>query len=48
MKDQRVESAISHWAPRFVANGILLTDFQEVTAGIGVALGRKEPLCTKI
>lgn len=34
MTDPRVESAISHWAPRFVANGILLTDFQEVTAGI--------------
>ena len=34
MKDPRVDSAISHWAPRFVANGILLTDFQEVTAGI--------------
>lgn len=34
MKDPRVESAISHWAPRFVANGILLTDFQEVTASI--------------
>jgi dipeptidyl aminopeptidase/acylaminoacyl peptidase len=33
-KDPRVESAISHWAPRFVANGVPLTDFQEVTAGI--------------
>lgn len=32
--DPRVASAISHWAPRFVANGVLLTDFQEVTAGI--------------
>lgn len=30
-KDSRVESAIAHWAPRFVSNGILLTDFQEVT-----------------
>jgi 2,6-dihydroxypseudooxynicotine hydrolase len=29
--DPRVASAISHWAPRFVANGIVLTDFQEVT-----------------
>ena len=34
MADPRVTSAISHWAPRFVANGIMLTDFQEVTAGI--------------
>jgi 2,6-dihydroxypseudooxynicotine hydrolase len=32
-KDSRVEAAISHWAPRFVANGVPLTDFQEVTAG---------------
>jgi 2,6-dihydroxypseudooxynicotine hydrolase len=32
MKDPRVEAAISHWAPRFVANGVPLTDFQEVTA----------------
>lgn len=34
MSDPRVASAISHWAPRFVANGIMLTDFQEVTASI--------------
>ncbi len=33
-QDPRVQSAIQHWAPRFVANGIALTDFQEVTAGI--------------
>ena len=33
-KDERVLSAISHWAPRFVVNGVPLTDFQEVTAGI--------------
>ena len=32
-KDPRVEAAISHWAPRFVINGVPLTDFQEVTAG---------------
>ncbi len=32
--DPRVEAALSHWAPRFVANGIPLTDFQEVTASI--------------
>ena len=31
MKDERVEAAISHWAPRFVANGVPLADFQEVT-----------------
>lgn len=33
-KDPRVEAALGHWAPRFVANGVPLTDFQEVTAGI--------------
>jgi dienelactone hydrolase len=33
-KDERVLSAISHWAPRFVINGVPLTDFEEVTAGI--------------
>ena len=32
--DARVQSAIQHWAPRFVANGVPLTDFEEVTAGI--------------
>jgi 2,6-dihydroxypseudooxynicotine hydrolase len=40
-KDSRVEAAISHWAPRFVANGVPLTDFQEVTA----ACGRWEDWC---
>jgi dienelactone hydrolase len=33
-QDPRIESAISHWAPRFVSNGVLLTDFQEVTQSI--------------
>jgi len=33
-KDPRVDSAISHWAPRFISNGVLLADFQEVTVGI--------------
>ena len=33
-KDPRVETAISHWMPRFISNGVLLADFQEVTAGI--------------
>ena len=32
--DALVQSAIAHWAPRFVANGVALTDFEEVTAGI--------------
>ena len=30
-RDPRVESAISHWSPRFVANGVPLSDFEEVT-----------------
>ena len=33
-KDPRVEAAISHWAPRFVANGVPMGDFQEVTAQV--------------
>ena len=32
--DPRVEAAISHWAPRFVANGVPLADFLEVTAAV--------------
>ncbi len=31
-KDAKVASAISHWAPRFVSNGVLLADFEEVTS----------------
>ena len=33
-KDKHVETAIHHWAPRFVSSGVPLTDFEEVTAGI--------------
>jgi 2,6-dihydroxypseudooxynicotine hydrolase len=32
--DPRVEAAISHWAPRFIANGVIYSDFVEVTDGI--------------
>ncbi len=32
MKDALVSSAIYHWAPRFVSIGVLLADFEEVTA----------------
>jgi len=34
MADGTVSAALAHWAPRLVANGVPLTDFQEVTAGI--------------
>lgn len=34
MKDALVSSAISHWAPRFVSNGVLLADFEEITASL--------------
>ncbi len=34
MKDAKVQSAIAHWAPRFVSNGVLLADFEEVTASL--------------
>jgi dipeptidyl aminopeptidase/acylaminoacyl peptidase len=33
-RDPRVEAAISHWAPRFISNGVLLADFEEVTRSI--------------
>jgi dipeptidyl aminopeptidase/acylaminoacyl peptidase len=32
--DPRVASAISHWAPRFVSNGVLLADFEDVTKSL--------------
>lgn len=34
MPDARVIAAVSHWAPRFVANGVPLSDFQEVAAEV--------------
>jgi fermentation-respiration switch protein FrsA (DUF1100 family) len=33
-QDPRVASAISHWAPRFVSNGVLLADFEDVTRSL--------------
>ena len=32
--DPMLRAAISHWGPRFVANGVVLTDFEEVTGSI--------------
>jgi dienelactone hydrolase len=32
--DPRVQSAIAHWGPRYVTNGVPIGDFTEVTAGI--------------
>jgi dipeptidyl aminopeptidase/acylaminoacyl peptidase len=34
MPDQRVNAAISHWAPRFIANGVDPGDFARVTESI--------------
>ncbi|MEK9644045.1 MAG: alpha/beta fold hydrolase [Alphaproteobacteria bacterium] len=34
MNDSTVNAALQHWAPRLVANGVPLTDFQEVTSAI--------------
>jgi len=34
MTDSRVAAAVSHWAPRFIANGIDYSDFVTVTAAI--------------
>jgi 2,6-dihydroxypseudooxynicotine hydrolase len=33
-QDARVRAAVAHWGPRFVANGVTLTDFEEVTAAV--------------
>jgi dipeptidyl aminopeptidase/acylaminoacyl peptidase len=32
--DDRVTSAIAHWAPRFTVNGVTVADFQRVTRGL--------------
>jgi 2,6-dihydroxypseudooxynicotine hydrolase len=32
--DERVSSAIAHWAPRFTTNGVTISDFQRVTARV--------------
>lgn len=34
MADARVESAIAHWAPRYVTNGVPIGDFAEVTSRV--------------
>lgn len=32
--DERLASAISHWGPRFVTNGVAMSDFERVTGGL--------------
>lgn len=32
--EERVASAIAHWAPRFTANGVTVWDFQRITEGL--------------
>jgi fermentation-respiration switch protein FrsA (DUF1100 family) len=32
--DPLVKAAIAHWGPRFVANGVVLTDFEELTGSL--------------
>ena len=32
--DERVTSAVAHWAPRFTVNGVTAADFERVTSGI--------------
>ena len=34
MGDERTQAAISHWAPRFVSNGVPLHDFETVTRAV--------------
>jgi dipeptidyl aminopeptidase/acylaminoacyl peptidase len=33
-QDPKIQSAISHWATRFVSNGVLLADFEDVTRSL--------------
>jgi len=33
-QDRLVQEAIAHWAPRFTTNGVAVSDFQTVTAGV--------------
>jgi 2,6-dihydroxypseudooxynicotine hydrolase len=35
VNDPQVKAAIAHWGARFVANGVVLTDFEEVTSSLG-------------
>lgn len=32
--DERVASAVAHWAPRFTANGVTVSDFQRITGAL--------------
>jgi 2,6-dihydroxypseudooxynicotine hydrolase len=34
MSDPRLQAALAHWGARFVANGVALTDFEDVTRSI--------------
>jgi 2,6-dihydroxypseudooxynicotine hydrolase len=35
MADAQLQSALAHWAPRLIANGVPLSDFQDVTGSLG-------------
>src|SRR5215471_19659000 len=32
--DPRIATAIAHWAPRFVTNGVALSDFEDITGSL--------------
>src|SRR5580704_7783408 len=32
--DAAVNAAVTHWAPRFIANGVALSDFEDVTGSL--------------
>ena len=32
--DPRIAAAIAHWAPRFVTNGVALSDFEDITGSL--------------
>ncbi|MEI9805964.1 MAG: hypothetical protein WDN48_18300 [Pseudolabrys sp.] len=49
--DPMLKAAVAHWGPRFVANGVVLTDFEEVTGAMtsyatGAKAGRRAPRIT--
>ena len=33
-RDERVQSAIDNWAPRFISNGVDANDFQRITNSV--------------
>ena len=34
-RDEKIEAVTGRWAPRFISNGVPLTDYQDVTRSLG-------------